>query len=235
MADRADLLVIGSKPVNPLRSLMFGTPTERLLRLVRRPLLVTKRPAHATYQKVLVAVGLAGHPEPMLRRASVLGPQASLHLVHVLDVAGLNRLVANRVATPIVREHGRRERVSALRRLNALLDGADLAGAQVSVDHGDAAVLTLLQQTALGADLVVLGQGGQSAFCNFLLGNVTQRVLAGAPCDVLVMPSTRGRRGETWLAREAGLAASMGHPLPEPAAVVDQAAAATALRYSGSV
>jgi len=217
MAGDADLLVIGPKPSNPLRSLMLGTPTERLLRLVRRPVLMTKRAANGPYLKVLIAVGPAGHPEPMLRRASVLGPAASLHLIHALDIARQNRLVANRVATTIVREHGRWECASALRRLNALLDGIDLTGAQVSVEHGDAAELTLLRQAGLGADLIVLGQGGQSAFCNFLLGNVTQRVLAGAACDVLVMPRMRGRRSEVRSAHDVSLTPWDAHRAPVPA------------------
>ena len=235
MANDADVLVIGPRRINPLRSLMLGTPTERLLRLVRRPVLVTKQAVNAPYRKVLVAVGPAGQPEPMLRRASVLGPAASLHLVHALDVTRQNRLLASDVATTIVREHGRWERASALRRLHALLDGIGIAGAQVWVDHGDAAVLTLHQQASLGADLIVLGQGGQSAFCNFLLGNVTQRVLAGAACDVLVMPRMRQRRSASRPARDAWLTASDAYRAAELAAVVEGATAATALRYSGSV
>jgi nucleotide-binding universal stress UspA family protein len=235
MANDADLLVIGPRRINPLRSLMLGTPTERLLRLVRRPMLVTKQEVTAPYRKVLVAVGPAGHPEPMLRRASALGPAASLHLIHALDTRRQDRLLASDLATTIVREHGRWERASALRRLQALLDGIGFHGAQVSVDHGDAAVLTLLQQTSLGADLIVMGQGGQSAFCNFLLGNVTQRVLAGAACDVLVMPRVRQHRSASRSARDASLTSSDAYRAAEPAAVVEPATAATALRYSGSV
>lgn len=216
MADDADLLVIGPKPSNPLRSLMLGTPTERLLRLVRRPVLVTKRAPNGPYLKVLIAVGPAGHPEPMLRKASVLGPAASMHLVHALDIAHQNRLVAIRVPTTIVREHARWERVSALRRLNVLLEGIDLASAQVSVDHGDAAELTLRRQAGLSADLIVLGQGGQSAFCSFLLGNVTQRVLAGAACDVLVMPRMHGRRSEIRSPHDASLTPCDAHRAPVP-------------------
>lgn len=69
MAEEADLLVLGARRVNPLRSLIFSTPIEQLLRLVRRPVLVVKQKAQNHYERVLVAVNLDTDAASMLRSA----------------------------------------------------------------------------------------------------------------------------------------------------------------------
>ena len=50
----ADLVVVAAKKRNPLSDVVLKTPTERLLRMLQRPMLVVKRPAHARYAGVLL-------------------------------------------------------------------------------------------------------------------------------------------------------------------------------------
>jgi nucleotide-binding universal stress UspA family protein len=204
-AEEVDLLVIGSRRANSLRSLIFGTPTEQMLRLVRRPVLVTRQAAQTAYRRVLIAVDLDKSPHSMLRSASALAPAASLYVFHALSTRRMDRLQASDVPSAVIRDVGASERQRGLARLHAVLASTGLAGAQASVDHGEAPRLTLARQQELGADLIVLGKDGSSALCNFLLGSVPQRVLSSAACDVLVLPKValRGESGmaplETWL------------------------------------
>jgi nucleotide-binding universal stress UspA family protein len=56
----ADLVVVGAKGANPLRELLLGrTPAEGLLRTVRRPLLLVRRPARQFYRRALVPLDFA--------------------------------------------------------------------------------------------------------------------------------------------------------------------------------
>jgi nucleotide-binding universal stress UspA family protein len=50
----ADLVVVAAKRSNPLRDVVLRTPTERLLRLLQRPMLVVKRAALGSYRGTLV-------------------------------------------------------------------------------------------------------------------------------------------------------------------------------------
>jgi nucleotide-binding universal stress UspA family protein len=53
-AQGADLVVVAAKRPNPLRDFVLRTPTERLLRIVQRPMLIVKRPAVGRYGAMLV-------------------------------------------------------------------------------------------------------------------------------------------------------------------------------------
>ena len=53
-AHDADLVIVAAKRSNPLRDFVLRTPTERLLRMLQRPVLIVKRPAVARYGATLV-------------------------------------------------------------------------------------------------------------------------------------------------------------------------------------
>nr|HET7857592.1 universal stress protein [Caldimonas sp.] len=57
----ADLVVVAAKRGNALRDFVLTTPTERLLRIVQRPVLLVKRAAHDGYAELLVADTAAPH------------------------------------------------------------------------------------------------------------------------------------------------------------------------------
>jgi len=52
-AHDADLVIVAAKRSNPLRDFVLRTPTERLLRMLQRPVLIVKRPAVARYGATL--------------------------------------------------------------------------------------------------------------------------------------------------------------------------------------
>lgn len=188
MTEEADLLVLGSTRVNPLQSLIFGTPTEQLLRLVRRPVLVAKQAAEEQYRRILVAVDLDRSAESILRSASSLAPAASLHVFHALSTRRMDKMRASGVPEAVIREVRDGEQQQTVVQLRSLLASIGLAGALASVDYGDPPWLTLQRQQEIGADLIVLGKDKPLALCQFLLGSVPQRVLSSGTCDVLVMP-----------------------------------------------
>jgi nucleotide-binding universal stress UspA family protein len=187
-AETADLVVFGVKRSNPLRDFVFGTPAERLMRMVRRPVLVVKKQAHAPYQRVLVPIDFTVYSEAVLRSAIRSVPHAALHLCHAPSMARETRLRAADVPEVIIQSWRDRASASALERLNALIHSVEHQRASASVAHGDSSRIALEVQTAVGADLIVVGKDGNSAIGDFLLGSVAQRLVANAQCDVLVIP-----------------------------------------------
>ena len=68
--------------------------------------------------------------------------------------------------------------------------GAKELGAVSAVAFGHAGNCVLTRERATGAELLVIGKRRRGLLANFILGGVTQHVLAGSRADVLVMPST---------------------------------------------
>jgi nucleotide-binding universal stress UspA family protein len=187
-AQASGLVVFGVKRSNPLRDFVFGTPAERLMRMVRRPVLVVKKPARAPYQCVLVPIDFTAYSEAVLRSAIKSVPQAALHLCHAPSTSRETRLRAADVPEVIIQNWRERASARALERLNALIQSVEHRRATSSVGHGDPSRLALEAQTAVGAELIVVGKDGQSAIGDFLLGSVAQRLVSDAQCDVLVVP-----------------------------------------------
>lgn len=82
LADGMDLVVVAAKRSNPLRDFVLGTPTERLLRILQRPVLVVKLAAESHYERALVPMELDCQPQTLLRMLAGALPEAALHLCH---------------------------------------------------------------------------------------------------------------------------------------------------------
>ena len=187
-AEASDLVVFGVKRSNPLREFVFGTPAERLVRMVRRPVLVVKKPVQAAYQRVLVPIDFSVYAEAVLRSAIRSTPHAAIHLCHAPGHSREARLRAADVPEAIIESWRERASARALERLDALIRSVAHGRATASVGHGGASTFALEAQPAVGADLIVVGKDGQSAIGDFLLGSVAQRLVSEAQCDVLVIP-----------------------------------------------
>ena len=96
LADGMDLVVVAAKRSNPLRDFVLGTPTERLLRILQRPVLVVKLPAEFHYDRALVPMELDCHPQALLRMLAGALPEAALHLCHPRKDDGRARNLALR-------------------------------------------------------------------------------------------------------------------------------------------
>jgi nucleotide-binding universal stress UspA family protein len=187
-AEASDLIVFGVKRSNPLREFVFGTPAERLMRMVRCPTLVVKRPVQAPYQRVLVPIDFSVYSEAVLRAAIRSAPHAAIHLCHAPGNSRETRLRAADVPEAIIESWRERASARALERLDGLIRSVAHGCVTSSVGHGGASSFALEAQPAVGADLIVVGKEGQSAIGDFLLGSVAQRLVSDAQCDVLVIP-----------------------------------------------
>jgi nucleotide-binding universal stress UspA family protein len=199
-ARAAGLLVIGPRRVNPLREWVAGTQAERLIRLCRIPTLVVKRPATpgrnaalgsvepGRYGRVLVSVDLRPEAADLIAAAMHFSRDPQMHIFHALGAGANHRSAAASSAKSGATAMERAQ--SALRELVGF-SGAHTLGAVPAVAFGRAAQCVLARERATGAELVVIGKRRRGLLADFILGGVTQQVLAASQADVLVMPSTR--------------------------------------------
>ena len=79
---------------------------------------------------------------------------------------------------------------TAIRQLEHLKKSLTLKGlvADTLLINGQAAPNIIEQAVALGADYILLGSHGHTAFYDLLVGSTTHAVLKKAPCPVIVVP-----------------------------------------------
>jgi nucleotide-binding universal stress UspA family protein len=166
----ATLVVVGQSADASLRSLLRGTTIDRTIRAVGCPVLVVKRRAKRSYQRIAVAFDGGEVSYRIFDRALRWFPGAAFNAVTVRDAQ----------AAPSRGTFA--ETVEAIR-LAAGHPGpvtlSELQGSRAEpVLHG--------ALTAIEPDLVVLGTQGRGAAATLLLGSVALSLLETLPTDILV-------------------------------------------------
>lgn len=210
LADRVGLLVLPWARGNALLDAFIGTPAERLFRSLSLPMLVVRRPAFASYRRVLVPVKLDADAVTLIAAARSVSRDPRMRIFHVLDTAleGALRLADTSERTLRLQRHRRSRKAYTL--LNELITraGAHEQGASALVSFGHVPARVLAIARAGGAQLIVAGKERRSLLSELFFGGVTQRLLSGADADVLLLP----------VQERAGAADWNGLPLQGPVA-----------------
>ncbi len=188
-SERADLVVLGQRGSNPFKDLVIGTTVDRLLRTCRRPVLIVKQAADGPYRRVLVPVDFTPSSDAAVGAAALLAPDAGIHVFHALRSTREAVLREADVPEAVIRASRAREEAGVVARMRRSVAGLGLDSRQMSftLGHGSAARSALHAQT-LSADLIVAGKQGRSTLAPFLPGSDSNRLLAAARCDMLVVP-----------------------------------------------
>lgn len=183
------LIVTGARGTHPLRDFALGTTAERLLRQSALPVLVVKRAAVAPYRQVLVPTDFSDEARAALALAARLAPRAELTLAHAFDVPLEGMLQFAGVREEEIFQYRQRARAQARDAMEALIREAALqTRATRLVEQAYPPALIADTEQRIGADLIALGKHGRGRLEKLLIGSVTERVLAAAQCDVLVVP-----------------------------------------------
>lgn len=190
-ADEADaaLVVTGTRGAGFLRGVTVGSTAERIARRSQRPVLLGRQARPEPYRRVLVPVDFSGWSEPALALALALAPQASLVLMHAVEVPFEGQLHLAGVADHVVRQYRDVARREAQARLRALAQRSGVEAGRVSLSTPEGAdpwMLALRQQEEQDCDLIVIGKHGRHALEELLLGSTTRMVMAEATVDVAV-------------------------------------------------
>lgn len=202
-AREASLLVLASRPGNSLRERVSGAPLERLVRLIRIPALVVKRPAApprgasladavlpGRYARVLVSVDLGRDAAGVIAAAGHFSRDPAMEVFHAVGARRELPQDAGEAARPAGTAV---ERARAGLRAAIAAAGDPGQGASAQVGFGRAADCVVMRQRAIGADLVVIGKRQRGLFADYFLGGITQQVLAASRSDVLVVPTRMPR------------------------------------------
>lgn len=142
---------------------------------------------------ILVPIDFSSVTPRLLEQAVDLADRFSseLHLLHVAapepDFVGYDtgpESVRDFVATELRAEHRQLQEIATqLRRPSRVVHAHSIQGDTVE---------TILERARhVGADLIVIGSHGHGALYRALLGSISEGVLRGTPCPVLVVPAPR--------------------------------------------
>jgi nucleotide-binding universal stress UspA family protein len=141
----------------------------------------------------------AGYAAALARRLN-----ASLYLIHVLDLEGLSEPKALEVKSS---ETAFRDRLyqGARARLDALAAKLDAGPQTITTEVRCGAPAYSIAQAVLhyGADVVLMAPQGRSGLSHLISGSVIKRVVRTAPCPVLVVRAS----GQVRVHRQPGSSA----------------------------
>jgi nucleotide-binding universal stress UspA family protein len=199
---RPDLLVIGSHGRSGFERLLLGSVTERIVRKAPCPVMVV--PAHASdadgaglihggRPRVLCAVDFSDASLAALEYAMSVAEEADadLTLLHAIEVPPELR---ERIPVPpdfnVDQCHAAAE-AACLQRLRELVPSSVRTFCHVATAVGEGAAHRQILRLAAEqtADLIVMGVHGRGAIDRLVFGSNTARVIRGATCPVLIVPS----------------------------------------------
>ena len=189
---RADLVVVGSRGLGPLRSVLLGSVSAEVVDHAPCPVLVARG---ASIGRVLVAVDGS---DTARRAVEHLADAKYLegHRLHVLTVgprlhAGRPYWAMNmtepaaRTVEDLVAEDRRRSETHAARAAEALMrDGFEV---EWTIGAGDPSHEIIEAAENLDCDLIVLGSRGLTGLDRILLGSVARNVLLHSVTSVLIV------------------------------------------------
>jgi nucleotide-binding universal stress UspA family protein len=176
-AQGVDLLVVGSHGRTGLRRLLLGSVAERVVRESAAPVLVARGEVGRGFHRVLVGSDLGPESERALDAAVTLAaPAALVEVLHVLPLP----------VPSVALLRGREEDVRAAGA--ALVGRHRREGLEVlfSCEVGDARGELLRRAAAQRRDLLAVGSHGRGPLARAALGAVSDAVVRGASCSVLV-------------------------------------------------
>ena len=202
----ADLLLIGGT-AGRLAALIQRPIVERLLGRCDAPILVVNGPQCLSYARALVVIRDAPGAVSALRATGCLWPAAEKVIFYAVDPR-LRRARQMIEASSSRGIDSPRRRAQIVGFLKGLVRRAGLRVHDVSCRfrYGDGCHAALSLQSEVQADVMVLTRRSSSApSTDFVLDKTASRLLALAPCDVLITAVERLEAGAAGLAAlEAG-------------------------------
>jgi universal stress protein E len=181
-----DLVVIGTRHLGRVKSMLVGSTGIKLLRKCPCPVWVTQPQPEHRANSVLVAHDL----RPVGDLAMDLGCSmakllnAQLHVVHAAESHQFGQIFFKNVSA----EQRQSYREEAEQRIQSQLDQAELplpAKLHFSIESPDVAIMNCIEQYSI--DLLVMGTVGRMGISGFITGNTAERLLPGIPCSLLAV------------------------------------------------
>ena len=182
----ASCVVLGLHRPRPILDMLRETTMERLVRLIRRPVLMVGDPADRDYQRVLAPVSFSPACAAALRAAQMLAPQAALRSIHALHLpyVGLTGETATGPMARSLTAEAEAERASWLDRF-PLPEGMMAPTIEIC-SFGE---MLDRELTGFRPDLLALGAHTRSGLAPHALGGTAARLIRTPRCDLLIARS----------------------------------------------
>ncbi len=184
--DKADLIVLGSRGLGPVKELLLGSVSHRVVTHALCPTLVVNRPVRSLRHVLLAVQG----PEDAAAMTAFLARRPFRNPV---ELTVLTALPFDRPLFPagFTKVDEAIERFVAGARSFVEKVVSDLGSLQISARErilvGAPAVAILEEATAAKPDLILMGSHGRRGITRFVLGSVSHAVLHRSPCPVLIV------------------------------------------------
>jgi len=169
---RPDLIIMGRCGKTGLSRILMGNVTARVIGYSPVNVLVVPRGGMIGFQRILVASDGSPYSQAAWELALAMARQAKSRLIGVA----------------VAPEEG--DIIEAKAIIRRMLTAASLAGVPMKGvnPQGVAADTGIVQQAIKNeVDLIIVGSYGRTGLKKFLMGSVTERVIGGAPCPILVV------------------------------------------------
>jgi nucleotide-binding universal stress UspA family protein len=195
-----DLIVMAAPRRRRLEEVL-GTTAERLTVATRRPVLLVKGPAQASYERIVLASDLSTTSTQAARAAAGMGMLAdsTAWIVHAFDPMYPGLIAADERTERLIAEQTRRWRYELQDELVRQLEQAGIDPGRVQASAQAAEPLQAIERLIerVRPDLLVIGVSRWVALKRMLIGSVSHQVLQNMRCDILAVPPPRMRKG--WL------------------------------------
>ncbi len=194
---RVDLVVLGSRGLGAIPSLVLGSVAAGVARHAPCPVLVCKGSARPVRSVTLAVDGSAGAEQAVEYLAGLpLAPETSVRLVGVIEPLRFPSTAPDVVKGPLLKalrdyEDERRAALEAVLEAAAGRFRPRVARVATATPVGVPAAAIVTEARRYGSDLIVVGARGLGTFRRVLLGSVSESVLHQAPCPVLIVRSSR--------------------------------------------
>jgi universal stress protein E len=193
LAEKHDLVVVGTRDVGQISRILFGSTGMKLLRNCPCPVWVTRPDPNWDDLNILVPSDFSDVSLEALRIAVNGGQlvETRLHLLHALEGQIGPPAWFGRVQRQIVEEYRATQRAEAKSRLHeqlALTDYRTLAnGVKVHIVDGppDEAILKAIDDFEI--DLVVMGTAARGGLSSLVLGNTAERLISHMKCSIIAV------------------------------------------------
>lgn len=186
---RADLIVMGDQGETFVQELFLGTTASKTLRTGRHPLLITKQEPKGPYKHVLVPVDFSQSSLDALDMASKVAMQASIHVLHAVEVPFEQKMKHTGLYEEWVDLHRNGILNRALQGIEKIVEDYARNHIQVTpvIEHGPPSAIIREKARSLDIDLIAIGKRGETELDDALFGSVTKHVLYETTCDMLVV------------------------------------------------
>ncbi|MGD0275659.1 MAG: universal stress protein [Syntrophales bacterium] len=143
-------------------------------------------------KKILVPTDFSKHSDKALKEAVDIAKKygSKIYLLHVIDEhiqqCAVDYCIGEEIVRKLQRDSLKASKEKLNRDINTMVDTKKL-DIEIDVKEGVPAELILSEQKKKGIDLIVIASHGKTGILKNLIGGVTDKVVRGAKCPVIVV------------------------------------------------